>query len=70
MFERHTMRVLIYLSPSASTTIKASSSSAGYFALWRRRLRSERFYPFSAAGSDLTISEITLIEVRIEISVC
>lgn len=73
MFERDIQRrilSLIYLSPSASATIEASSSSAGYFPLWRRRLRSERFYPFGAAGSDLTIGEVTLIKVRIEISVC
>jgi hypothetical protein len=58
------------LSPSSSTAIEASSTSAGYLSFRWWRFWPECFYSFSAACSDLTIGEVTLIEIRIEVCIC
>lgn len=61
---------IINLSPSTSATIKASSTSAGYLSLGWWRFWPKRLYPLGATRGDLTIGEVTLIKVCIEVRIC
>lgn len=57
------------LPSSATSSTETASTSTGDFSLWWWRFWPESFDTFGTTGGDLTVSEVTSVEICVEIRV-